>query len=184
MTTYLALANVPGAYCESYTADPHIDLWEDVTFDVEVHLWGGGYSAYTIRSRYPHVWIPGFTEKHIDRLIKEDPQSMHLKSKDGNFFAGIVIQSASFDPLSHTWTAQYELKSFHKNFLRLRPEYGSTGKSEASLGLTYLDVPFNQKDEAKLLGARWSESMGLWYIPKDLDRTPFERWLIERSAPY
>ena len=44
-----------------------------------------------------------------------------------------------------------------------------------------LKVPFNEKDEAKSLGARWNAEAKLWYVPQGVDATPFEKWLS--SAP-
>ena len=44
-----------------------------------------------------------------------------------------------------------------------------------------LKVPFNEKDQAKSLGARWNAETKLWYVPQGVDATPFEKWLS--SAP-
>lgn len=46
-----------------------------------------------------------------------------------------------------------------------------------------LDVPFSEKDEAKQLGARWDVVAKHWYIPDDLDPSPFHRWLPEPFVP-
>ena len=39
-----------------------------------------------------------------------------------------------------------------------------------------LKVPFNEKDQAKALGARWNAEMKLWYVPQGVDVAPFEKW--------
>ena len=44
-----------------------------------------------------------------------------------------------------------------------------------------LKVPFNEKDQAKSLGARWNAEAKLWYVPQGVDAVPFEKWLS--SAP-
>ncbi len=44
-----------------------------------------------------------------------------------------------------------------------------------------LKVPFNEKDQAKSLGARWNAEAKLWYVPQGLDAAAFEMWLS--SAP-
>ena len=44
-----------------------------------------------------------------------------------------------------------------------------------------LKVPFNKKDQAKSLGARWNAEAKLWYVPQGVDTAPFEKWLS--SAP-
>ena len=44
-----------------------------------------------------------------------------------------------------------------------------------------LKVPFNEKDQAKSLGARWNTEAKLWYVPQGVDAAPFEKWVS--SAP-
>lgn len=46
-----------------------------------------------------------------------------------------------------------------------------------------LKVPFNEKDQAKALGARWNAELKLWYVPEGVDSTPFEKWLSNAPAP-
>jgi hypothetical protein len=44
-----------------------------------------------------------------------------------------------------------------------------------------LKVPFNEKDQAKSLGARWNAEAKLWYVPQGVDAALFEKWMS--SAP-
>jgi hypothetical protein len=44
-----------------------------------------------------------------------------------------------------------------------------------------LKVPFNEKDQAKSLGARWNAESKHWYVPQGTDAAPFEKWLT--NAP-
>ncbi len=48
--------------------------------------------------------------------------------------------------------------------------------------MIYLNVPFNQKDEAKRLGASWDWNAKKWYIDEIQDSKPFERWLPAKHA--
>lgn len=41
----------------------------------------------------------------------------------------------------------------------------------------YLDVPFEEKDEAKALGARWDRDAKRWFVPNDKDAAPFLKWM-------
>ena len=41
---------------------------------------------------------------------------------------------------------------------------------------TYLNVPFAQKDAAKVLGARWDASIKKWYVPSGKDIGLFTQW--------
>jgi phage/plasmid primase-like uncharacterized protein/antirestriction protein ArdC len=50
----------------------------------------------------------------------------------------------------------------------------------------YLDVPKEEKDEAKALGAKWDKYQKAWYVEKGTDLEPFAKWgkldLNERAA--
>ncbi|BBB18849.1 DUF5710 domain-containing protein [Helicobacter cinaedi] len=43
--------------------------------------------------------------------------------------------------------------------------------------IIYLNVPYNEKDEAKALGAKWDKEKKQWYIPQ-VDCTPFAKWWL------
>jgi putative DNA primase/helicase len=43
--------------------------------------------------------------------------------------------------------------------------------------LTYLVVPFREKDLAKAAGAKWDRSAGAWYAPPGTNLTPLSQWL-------
>ncbi|MCQ8105661.1 DUF5710 domain-containing protein [Methylomonas sp. SURF-2] len=43
--------------------------------------------------------------------------------------------------------------------------------------ITYLNVPYAEKDQAKALGARWDAANKKWYAPLGKDIEPFARWL-------
>jgi hypothetical protein len=46
-----------------------------------------------------------------------------------------------------------------------------------------LKVPFNEKDQAKSLGARWNTEAKHWYVPQGVDAAPFEKWFTNSSTP-
>jgi antirestriction protein ArdC/phage/plasmid primase-like uncharacterized protein len=41
----------------------------------------------------------------------------------------------------------------------------------------YLDVPFDQRNAAKLMGAEWDREVKSWYVPADGDPLRFSQWL-------
>ena len=41
----------------------------------------------------------------------------------------------------------------------------------------WLDVPFQCKDMAKALGAKWDDEETAWYVPPDTDLRPFAQWI-------
>ncbi|WP_321323330.1 exodeoxyribonuclease VII large subunit [Thiomicrorhabdus sp.] len=50
--------------------------------------------------------------------------------------------------------------------------------------MTFLDVPFREKDQVKALGARWDAVSKRWYVPEALseDLDLFQKWLLPQSG--
>lgn len=42
--------------------------------------------------------------------------------------------------------------------------------------ITYLNVPYAEKDAAKALGARWDATNKKWYVPVGKNIEPFAQW--------
>lgn len=40
----------------------------------------------------------------------------------------------------------------------------------------YLNVPYDEKDYAKLKGARWDSKKSKWYVPEGVSPMAFHRW--------
>lgn len=64
----------------------------------------------------------------------------------------------------------------------LPPSQENETETEANIATknTYLYVPFEEKDEAKALGAKWDKENKSWYAPQGSDLDSFSRW---REAP-
>ena len=82
---------------------------------------------------------------------------------------------------------QYRYKAQAQELERLEMEQNikqeQESKKEPQIKLTsdeseriYLNVPYNEKDEAKELGAKWDKDKKQWYIPQ-VDSAPFAKWL-------
>lgn len=41
----------------------------------------------------------------------------------------------------------------------------------------YLEVPYKDKDRAKLLGARYDGDKKKWYVPQGIDLKHFSKWM-------
>lgn len=46
----------------------------------------------------------------------------------------------------------------------------------------YLDVPYKEKNAAKELGAKWDRQEKSWYIPMEMEQTPFTKWLKKKEG--
>jgi len=44
---------------------------------------------------------------------------------------------------------------------------------------TYLNVAYAEKDAVKALGGRWDPAKKKWYVPANMDLTPFVKWIAE-----
>ena len=42
--------------------------------------------------------------------------------------------------------------------------------------ITFLNVPYDEKQAAKDLGAKWDAEKKQWYVPPLIDLAPFHRW--------
>ena len=47
---------------------------------------------------------------------------------------------------------------------------------------TYLAVPYDEKDDAKALGAKWDRQAKAWYVPAGMDLEAFAPWLPARDS--
>ena len=58
------------------------------------------------------------------------------------------------------------------------------GMYQAAKGVEkqYLNVPFEEKDNAKQLGALWDKFKKSWYIPEGLNKKPFHKWQQGQSV--
>jgi hypothetical protein len=48
--------------------------------------------------------------------------------------------------------------------------------------MTFLNVPYAEKDEARALGARWNPGRKRWYVPSGVALEPFQKWLKEGES--
>ena len=44
-----------------------------------------------------------------------------------------------------------------------------------------LNVPYAEKEEAKILGARWDPDLKKWFVPKGVEPKPFAKWFLDKS---
>ena len=48
--------------------------------------------------------------------------------------------------------------------------------------MTFLNVPYAEKDEARTLGARWNPTRKRWYVPPGVALDAFSKWMPEGGA--
>ena len=52
-----------------------------------------------------------------------------------------------------------------------------------AMDITILNVPFNEKQKAKNLGALWNNDIKRWYVPSHLNLEAFAKWAPQTSEP-
>lgn len=92
-------------------------------------------------------------------------QNEEFSTLDNNFEVQNQFNSSNFNGTSNSFSNQNSNKSYN-NFKPVNPDE-----------VTYLNVPFSQKDEAKVLGARWDGNKKKWYVPQGVALEDFSRWL-------
>lgn len=50
------------------------------------------------------------------------------------------------------------------------------------IAVTYLNVPFDEKEAAKAKGARWDTVHKKWFVPPLVDLAPFRRWNLGKKV--
>lgn len=119
-------------------------------------------------------------------LAKPDPQAQGSATTYGrrySYSGGVgIVTEADDDGNAATASASSASPSTTRREAPARTSAPSGAK-------TYLTVPFEDKDAAKALGARWdkdarqpgSDKLGRWYVPEGKDLAQFRAWLPAES---
>ena len=107
------------------------------------------------------------------------PKQKALKASDVATYLSVPFEDkdkaktlgARWDSQKKCWyvPAGKDLSSFAK--------WMSGNKAVKSIKKIYLTVPFEDKDKAKGLGARWDMDKKKWYIMSNTDQSPFKQWI-------
>lgn len=53
----------------------------------------------------------------------------------------------------------------------------NVSQGELAKEKTYLDCPFEDKEECKSLGGKWDGDSKKWFVPEGAELKPFSKWL-------
>ncbi|MAO55941.1 MAG: hypothetical protein CMM61_09595 [Rhodospirillaceae bacterium] len=101
----------------------------------------------------------------------------------------LLFQAARDAELARAWLMEPERRPELEKQAALRREASKTEtkemtnevKQDAGKAKTYIAVPFEEKDEAKALGARWDRKEKSWYVPAGIDATAFAKWDVTQA---
>lgn len=137
-----------------------------------------GYIVYEIvKDAVPELLSPKMTagwEKGLDLVATGNLSADRYEEKLNEFIAKIV-QSVKTQEISPKLTVI--VGGYSKDIKQESP-----AKKFKTTAECYLNVPFNDRDEAKALGAFWDANAKSWYVPKGKDPKPFEKWIGESSS--
>ncbi|HHE3712872.1 TPA: zincin-like metallopeptidase domain-containing protein [Pasteurella multocida] len=114
--------------------------------------------------------IPHDTDRHASyvqswiKVLKEDPAEIIRASSDAEKIKDFVLNLSQKQVLDSKQEQSFEFVVSHS-------------QSEHIMEKTYISVPFKEKEDAKKLGAKWDRKESSWYIPENLDKSIFSRWL-------
>lgn len=143
-------------------------------------------SDFDTEERYRHS-IENIPVSESDYLPSLDDES-DIPCQDepfdlsfGDYGTGVppVSSGNSFQKSRNSYDAGNSVarKSGLQNPSRGYPEHASGRTGNDNSDVTYLNVPFSEKDEAKALGARWDKNARKWYVPAGIPLEPFSRWI-------
>jgi hypothetical protein len=106
-------------------------------------------------------------------LAEFNAQNLHMSSYQNEEFSksdsNFESQNQNNGFNSNNAPNSYSSQNTNKNYTNFKP----VNPDE----VTYLNVPFLQKDDAKALGARWDGNKKRWYVPQGVALEDFSRWL-------
>lgn len=142
-----------------------------------------GFAIFDIvESTIPELLIPEMTAKWEQAL--ENIANGQVKANDFNVTLNQMITTYVNMLKNGTITPELQGK-IAKDGVVAGSSDGSAPKPKAlkaSDVATYLFVPFDDKDEAKRLGARFDGQKKCWYVPAGTDLSAFSKWMPSSGA--
>ena len=126
------------------------------------------------------VGLGHFPERHAGYVeswlgaLKDDKNLLFQAARDAETIRQWVVEADKRPELEKQAKLRKEGEKMAKQ------QAAEPAKSEAAeRKRVYIAVPFEEKNEAKALGARWDRKAKSWYVPAGLEAAKFSRWAIE-----
>ena len=132
-----------------------------------------------IRSVIPDLTKPELTAEWERKLslVEKGEISRSEYQKEIDNYVDAQVDAIRYKKISE------EVKHMLENETNNNTNVNFTEKKVTSADIeTYLSVPFADKDEVKLLGARWDGNKKLWYVPKGKSLKGFEKYIFNETA--
>ncbi len=90
-----------------------------------------------------------------------------------------TLNSIYPDTFTHQWQ-QFEARGIQTE--STMKNITKTATSQTAEQDRYLAVPYEDREQAKAVGARWDREQKSWFAPKGTDLSPLSQWLPENQA--
>lgn len=104
--------------------------------------------------------------KSWSKAIRDDPSYLFKAVKDADRAAKFILGK------------ELDLEKINSNEQNMEQEISEIPDIdfEKNNTITYINVPKEEKDQAKALGAKWDANNVCWFIPADKDLSLFNKW--------
>ena len=135
----------------------------------------GEFVVDIVRNSVPEMCVPEMTamwEKELDAVANGNLSRDDYQRKIDKYITDCVeiIKNASIND---------SLKTESKKFASTDNKSYTVKASDIE---TYINVPFDDKDKVKLLGARFDSSKKMWYVPKGVSIDKFADYLFANKC--
>ena len=101
--------------------------------------------------------------KSWSKAIRDDPSYLFKAVKDADKAAQLILGK------------ELELEQINNNEKNMEKEIPEMNIDKNN-SVTYINVPKDEKDQAKALGAKWDRNNMCWFVPADKDLSLFDKW--------
>ena len=118
------------------------------------------------------------------KVLKNDPEEIYRACKDAGKIRNFVLSFDKTLTLEEKQALGLSIEDDALSLDDLTPEERQVLDNDlaqediqVSDQKTVLKLPYKDKEEAKILGAKWDSKERVWYVPKGESIAPFEKWL-------
>lgn len=101
--------------------------------------------------------------KSWSKAIRDDPSYLFKAVKDADKAAQLILGK------------ELELEQINNNEKNMEKETPEININKNN-SVTYINVPREEKNQAKELGAKWDRNNMCWFVPADKDLSLFDKW--------
>jgi N12 class adenine-specific DNA methylase/antirestriction protein ArdC/phage/plasmid primase-like uncharacterized protein len=151
-----------------------LESWENLNATAEAN----GLQAVLARGGNGEYDPPFAITYRQDGLLTNISTELHLDGKAVSCVAGERIAGTGL-----TSDLEWQSTALNNAVTLFRSQSSNQGagmelpaNAPVSQEITWLNVPFKEKDSAKSIGAKWDRKESSWYVPAGVDPTPFSKW--------